>query len=313
MSAQSPFAPRPPLSRYAIDRDHTAREREDVFDRLWADPSTRVLPMWNDLALLSGPDRLALLTGDRLSPEDRGEQVYLGRTTTATGDAPAGTPVVAVAVGDATAQRLGPDWGSLRVLGHRLSDRDAGLFAQALAMFNWHASHLYSPRSGQPATAAKGGWVRIDSADGSELFPRIDAAVIVAVTDQDDRLLLGSNVLWEHDRFSLLAGFVEPGESLEAAVEREVFEEAGLRVADPQYVASQPWPFPASLMVGFNARVPAGQAIEPVPDGTEIVQLRWFTRQELAGSLEKITLPHGSSIARAMIESWFGGPIEGAR
>jgi NAD+ diphosphatase len=146
--------------------------------------------------------------------------------------------------------------------------------------------------------------------DGHELFPRTDAAIIVGITDADERLLLGSNAAWGRDRYSLLAGFVEPGESLEAAVRREVFEEAGLRVIDPVYLGSQPWPFPASLMLGFTARVdPASDGLA-TPDGNEILDLRWFTREELADSVNGIKLPGYTSIARAIIEHWFGGPID---
>jgi NAD+ diphosphatase len=117
--------------------------------------------------------------------------------------------------------------------------------------------------------------------------------------------------MWGTGRFSLLAGFVEPGESLEAAVVREIFEESGMRVVDPQYLGSQPWPFPASLMIGFTARLAEDQApADLLPDGEEIVALRWFTRQQLHDSLESVLLPGRSSIARAMIEDWYGGALE---
>ena len=152
--------------------------------------------------------------------------------------------------------------------------------------------------------------MRIDSGDGSELYPRTDAAIIVGVTDAEDRLVLGSNALWEANRFSLLAGFVEPGESLEAAVVREVHEETGLRVVDPVYVGSQPWPFPASLMLGFRATLDPAHTDELRPDGTEIIDLRWFTRDELANELDRILLPGRTSIARTIIEDWYGGTLE---
>ncbi len=122
--------------------------------------------------------------------------------------------------------------------------------------------------------------------------------------------MLGSNALWESQRYSLLAGFVEPGESLEAAVAREVFEESGLRVKNPTYMGSQPWPFPASLMVGFHAELDHEASGELTPDGTEIVDLRWFSRDDLTRALGEISLPGKTSIARAMIEHWYGGPIE---
>ena len=147
--------------------------------------------------------------------------------------------------------------------------------------------------------------------DGSQVFPRTDPAVIVLITDHDDRILLGSNAMWENNRYSLLAGFVEPGESLEAAVLREMYEESGLRVTDPVYLGSQPWPFPASIMCGFTAKLADGQdASHLVPDGEEILDLRWFSRDELRGSLDSIILPGRSSIARAMVENWFGEPLE---
>jgi NAD+ diphosphatase len=130
--------------------------------------------------------------------------------------------------------------------------------------------------------------------------------VIALVTDSKDRIVLGSNALWEAQRYSLLAGFVEPGESLEAAVVREVWEESGLHVRDPQYLGSQPWPFPASLMVGFRATLDEAHAMELRPDGTEIIDLRWFSREDLSAALGTILLPGRTSIARAMIEDWFG-------
>ena len=138
---------------------------------------------------------------------------------------------------------------------------------------------------------------------------RTDAAIIVGVTDADDRILLGSNALWESNRFSLLAGFVEPGESLEAAVIREVFEESGIRVADPVYLGSQPWPFPASLMLGFRAKVDPERTSTLTPDGAEILDLRWFSREDMRASSGEILLPGPASIAHAILEDWFGEPI----
>jgi NAD+ diphosphatase len=154
------------------------------------------------------------------------------------------------------------------------------------------------------------GWARRCDREGNLLFPRTDPAVIVLVTDDDDRVLLGSNALWEQHRFSLLAGFVEPGESLEAAVAREVGEEAGVRVDRVAYGGSQPWPLPASLMLGFTARVADGAApSSAAPDGVEILQLRWFSRAELAEAAGEIALPGGTSIASWLLERWYGGPI----
>jgi NAD+ diphosphatase len=202
------------------------------------------------------------------------------------------------------------EWVSLRAVAASLSDRDAGLFAEALAVANWRSANPFSPRSGAPTTAVKGGWVLLDSDTGAELFPRTDMAVIVGVVDAGDRLLLGSNAQWEPNRYSLLAGFVEPGESLEAAVAREVFEESGMHVVEPRYLGSQPWPFPASLMIGFLARVDDASPGTLTPDGEEIIDLRWFTREQLHAQLGEVLLPGSSSIARAIIEEWYGGPLE---
>ena len=294
-----------------MDRDNLARERENLFEELWADPATRILPIFQGSALLSSPTSLALVPVDAIP--DGQLRVYLGRSLSTTSPEPAGTPVVAVLLDDA-GHLAEADWGNLRTLGNRLSDRDAGMLVEALGVLNWHASHAFSPRTGEPTIVEKGGWVRRDPISNTEVFPRTDAAIIVGITDADDRMLLGSNALWESNRFSLLAGFVEPGESLETAVHREVLEESGIHVIDPVYLGSQPWPFPASLMLGFTAKVDPEHGTDATPDGTEILVLRWFSREELAAAVDgangpEIRLPGPTSIARAIIEEWFGGPI----
>ncbi len=301
------FLSRLPLSRFEIDRDHVGREKENLWEHLWADPATRILPIFQGTALLAEPNRLALLPVDAVPPGDT-TRVYLGRSLSTTSPEPVGTPIVAVELEDAR-HLAESDWANLRQIGACLSDRDAGMLTEALGIINWHDSHRFSPRTGEPTVSEKGGWVRRDPVSGLEIFPRTDPAIIVGVTDAHDRILLGSNALWESNRYSLLAGFVEPGESLESAVQREVFEESGVRVTDPVYLGSQPWPFPASLMLGFTARVAEGFVGSGEPDGTEILDLRWFSRDELAASLDDIRLPGPTSIARAIIEEWFGGTI----
>ncbi len=301
------FLSRLPLSRFELDRDHLGRERENLFEELWADPATRVLPIYQGTALLSGPTSLALLPVEAVPHSDL--KVYLGRSTSTTSPEPAGTPIVAVELEDA-GHLAESEWANLRQLGTQLSDRDAGMLTEAIAILNWHASHRFSPRTGQPTVSEKGGWVRRDPLSDTEVFPRTDPAIIVGITDADDRILLGSNALWESNRYSLLAGFVEPGESLEHAVVREVFEESGIRVVDPVYLGSQPWPFPASLMLGFTATVEPGFEGVATPDGTEIIDLRWFSREQLAAALTEIKLPGPTSIARAIVEHWYGGPID---
>lgn len=320
-----------PLSRHAIDRDHAARSRPALFDELWEAPTTRVLALWNGRALLT-PESVAAATpsADGWSAPDAGPaaldllpvervtaallRVYLGRTLVDVPGEPAGSAIVLEVLTDAAAGELEPDegrWGNLRTVATALSDRDAGLFTEALAIANWHASHTHCPRCGTPTVVEQAGWVRRCFEDGSEVFPRTDPAVIVTVLDADDRLLLGSNAMWEHSRYSLLAGFVEPGESFESAVEREIFEEAGVRVVDARYKGSQPWPFPASVMVGMSARLADDQAPAALtPDGEEILDLRWFSRYELWAAREQVILPGRSSIARALIEDWYGGSLD---
>lgn len=288
-----------PLSRAAVDRDHTSRNDPGVFSR----SGIRFLVLRDGAALLDGDGGLAFVPAESVPPGAL--LIFLGVSLADDRAVPVGTPLAAAV--------LPPDdetpgvFGDLRRIVGSLSARDSGLFTEALAMANWHAVHAFSPRTGEPTEPARGGWVRVD-ADGREQFPRTDPAIIVGITDADDRLLLGHNAAWPENRYSLLAGFVEPGESLEAAVVREVFEEAGIRVTDPVYLGSQPWPFPASIMLGFRARV-ADASPELRPDGEEILDVRWFSREELAASLDEVLLPGRSSIARAIIEHWFGGPL----
>lgn len=239
--------------------------------------------------------------------------VYLGRTADDSPAAAKGTAFFAAVLDSEQAARY-PEhhWASLREIGAQLSAVESTLLTQAVAIGHWHLDHRFSPLSGRPLHTEKAGWVLRAGDDEPEQFPRTDPVVIVAVTDRDDRLLLGSNALWQANRFSLLAGFVEPGESLEAAVEREVFEESGLRVIEPRYLGSQSWPFPRSLMLGFSALADPSLDQELTPDGEEIVDLRWFTRDELVNATD-IVLPGRTSIARRLIEQWLGRSIEDDR
>lgn len=312
----------PPLARAAVDRDGAARALDDAAEAFDGDPASRVIALHRGRALLAKQIEGSSPALEFRHPSELPEphlRCYLGRTL---GDDDHGGGFVAVAPGtpvelrvfDADAAALiEPEearWAGLRAAAPVLGDRDAGLFTEALALANWHDANSFCPHCGSTTIVVQAGWARRCEREDTLLFPRTDPAVIVLVTDDDDRVLLGSNALWEQDRFSLLAGFVEPGESLEAAVIREVGEEAGLRVDRVAYAGSQPWPIPASLMIGFTARVAAGvAAITARPDGVEILQLRWFTREELASATAEITLPGETSIARWMLEQWHGGPI----
>jgi NAD+ diphosphatase len=202
----------------------------------------------------------------------------------------------------------GEAWAGLRELGGVLPGREAALVVHALGLANWHERHPRCPRCGGETVIESGGYVRRCATDGSLHHPRTDPAVIMLVTDEQDRALLGRHARWPGQMFSTLAGFVEPGESAEAAVAREVYEESGVRVDEVTFVASQPWPFPASLMLGFRARA---RGTEPVADGVEMAEVRWFTRDELATehAAGDLLLPSGLSIARRLVEDWYGGTL----
>jgi len=196
-------------------------------------------------------------------------------------------------------RKLGARPASLRDVGALLSDRDAGLLVSTVALANWHRTHVRCPRCGEPTRPVQGGWVRRCDADGSEHFPRTDPAVIMLVHDGGDRCLLGRQPTWPPGRYSTLAGFVEPGESLEQAVAREILEESGVVVDDITYRGSQPWPFPASLMLGFEARAVGGE-VDTGDD--ELEDARWFTRDDLDNG--RPLLPPPASIAHWLITTW---------
>ncbi|MHA7178534.1 NAD(+) diphosphatase [Arthrobacter sp. MDB2-24] len=294
-----------PLSRADSDRDSDSRTTEDFIDTLWASPDTLVLPLARGKAPVEG-------SALRLVPPSAVQRpevvVYLGRINEGAADAGRRVLLAVVAEEDPA---LAPvdQWLGLREIAASLDARDTGLFVAAAAIANWHSTHTHCPRCGTGTVLRAAGWVRLCPEDDSEHYPRTDPAIIVSVIDDDDRLLLGSAVAWPEDRFSTLAGFVEPGESLEAAVIREVGEESGIEVQSPQYLGSQPWPFPASLMLGFTARAVTTDA---VPDREEMRSLRWFTREQLFAEVRdgKIAVAGGVSIARALIERWYGGPLD---
>jgi NAD+ diphosphatase len=193
----------------------------------------------------------------------------------------------------------------LREVGAMLNERDAGLVTVALGLAHWHRRHGFCPRCGARTRVTHAGWVRVCDVDGSEHYPRIDPAVIMAVVDDDDRLLLGRQVSWPQGRFSTLAGFVEPGEEFEDAVRREVHEESGVLVDDVTYLGSQPWPFPASVMVGFTAHA---ASTDIRVDGVELGEARWFTRRQFRGALDsgELRTPTRLSISRVLVEHWYG-------
>jgi NAD+ diphosphatase len=200
----------------------------------------------------------------------------------------------------------------LRRGGQLFDDVGAQLVSVAAALLNWHASARFSSLDGSPTKPIRAGWARVNPVTGHEEFPRIDPAIICLVHDGGDRAVLARQTVWPERMFSLLAGFVEAGESFETCVAREIYEEIGLIVRDIRYLGSQPWPFPRSLMIGFHA---IADPAEPFAfnDG-EIAEAEWFTRDEIRAALalgdwssdseSRLLLPGSVSIARVIIESW---------
>jgi NAD+ diphosphatase len=202
-------------------------------------------------------------------------------------------------VGEDLPRKLGARPMDLRGVGAALDDLDAGLLVSLVALSNWHLTHTHCPRCGQPTRITQAGWSRTCDNDGSQHFPRTDPAVIVLLHDGGDRALLGRQPSWPAGRYSTIAGFVEAGESAEQAVHREVLEETGVTVDGVIYRGSQPWPFPASLMLGYEARVSGGEVMAA---DQELEDVRWFTRAELRSGAG--AMPPNASIAYWLISGW---------
>ena len=311
-----------PVPPAAIDRRSAQRADPSFLADVLRRPGTVALLAAQRRAAFDG-DRLALLPAALLPAAWLdGLVVYLGRLA-GEGTEP-DTDVVLVtlpepveplegavaepAVPGAGLLPEGVRWAGFREAGAALDAVEAALLVEATAIANWHEGHVRCPRCGAPTDVVHSGWVRRCPRDGSEHFPRTDPAIIVTVVGPDGRVLLGTGAQMRSTMYSTLAGFVEPGESLEQAVVREIAEEVGVRVTDCQYLGSQPWPFPASLMLGFTART---EDVVAEPDGAEVVRARWFARDELQAAVlsGEITLPSRLSIARALIEHWYGGRI----
>lgn len=194
---------------------------------------------------------------------------------------------------------------TLREVGGNLNAKDLTLAMHAVGLANWHETHTHCSKCGAQTVSDLGGSVRVCTKDSTQHHPRTDPAVIVLVRDADDRILLGHQPIWPEKRFSTFAGFVETGESFEECVSREVFEEAGIYPSQTKYLTSQPWPFPSSIMIAFEAFAERPQ--DARPDGQEITEVRWLSRDEMKQAVKtgEILLPPGISVARRMIESWY--------
>ena len=287
------------LARGTLDRVALNRRDEAWLDAAWADPRTRVLVVQEGRALVVfEPSPALVLVPPEQAPD--GGRWLLG--VDGDGVAYFGVPGPLPAV-------EGAQPAGLRRVGALLGDRDSGLLTHAVALEHWHDTHRYCPRCGAETRTAAAGHVRVCPRDGSEHFPRVDPAVIMLVTDEADRVLLARGPQWPADRRSILAGFVEPGESLEQAVAREVQEEVGLPVRDVRYLGSQPWPLPRSLMIGFTARADGGLPLRPDPE--EILDAAWYTRDELRAAIDagEIVAPGPLSIAAQLIMRWYGSDL----
>jgi NAD+ diphosphatase len=289
------------LNRGTVDRVTEKRADQDWIDAAWKDPRTLVFVVSDGKALVRIDDERAELVLVPSAEAPAGLRMLLGQDA---------DEVVYFAVnGELPPAPDGLRAASLREVGTVLGDRDAGLLTHAIALANWHDSHTHCPLDGTPTVVEPGGHATRCPKDGTEHFPRTDPAVIMLVTDPDDRCLLARNAAWPGRRVSILAGFVDPGESAEQAVVREVHEETGIKVGNVRYLGSQPWPMPRSLMLGFRADAPAGQVI--AVDHDELAEAHWFSRDELLAAIKarEIALPPSVSIARHIIESWYGGPL----
>ncbi|MQA86851.1 MAG: NAD(+) diphosphatase [Streptosporangiales bacterium] len=295
---------KPALSRSTVDRAAIRRLDDAWLADTWADPRTRVLLVEDGRTLVDAGDVAARLVFFSPDEAPEGERYLLG-VDDATG---AAYFAVSAELPDIEG---GARPSGLRGIGALLNDRDAGLMVHAAALQLWHARHTHCPRCGTPTRVTAAGHVRVCPRDGSEHFPRVDPAVIMLVHDGNERCLLGRQPSWPQGRFSTLAGFVEPGESLEQAVAREVAEEVGIPIVGTRYMGSQPWPFPSNLMLGFFAEAGNDQI---AVDAEEIAEARWFTRDELRSATEagSVGLPGVVSIARRLIEGWYSDSLPGS-
>jgi len=276
----------------------------DALESALQDPGSRLFPVWRGLNLV----RLgATLEGGWLNAEQLDlasvaeEVVFLGQSSD-------GTAHFAIDLShhdDPPPLPADTRFEDLRKVGPMLSDEEGSILAYARGVMHWHAKHQFCGVCGSRTESRKAGHERrcMNPNCGTAHFPRTDPAVIMLVHDGGDRIVLASQPDWPPGRCSVLAGFVETGESLEDAVAREVMEEVGLEVADIRYNSSQPWPFPSSIMLGFSARA---LGTDLTVDTNELQDARWVSRHEIANSPEDDTfaLPRRDSIAYRLIQDW---------
>jgi NAD+ diphosphatase len=292
-----------------LDRAANLRRDPAWLTRALASPESRLIPLFRGRNLVRFEGELARAVAPSVG--EAGGTLWLP-------DDPQAAPLLGIAEGvahfaldlsahDEAERHLGElgQLAELRTIGAVLDRDDAALLAYARGLLHWHSRHGFCAACGGATSSASGGHVRHCPRCGADHFPRTDPAVIMLVTD-GDRCLLGHQHVWPERMYSTLAGFVEPGESLEEAVAREVKEEAGVEVDAVDYHSSQPWPFPASIMLGFRARA---VTTEIHRHDEELADARWFHRDELADpETRPVKLPNPASIARRLIEDWLATP-----
>ena len=281
---------------FAFDRSTHDRAAHLRKDDAWrdADGELKVLVLSGEHVATVDGGTIRWVVGDQV-PD--GEWAFLGYRD--------GVRYAAVMV-DRVPTDLQPQ--SLRMIGPTLDPDEASAAVHAVGLARWHQNHRFCAKCGRPTQVAAAGHERVCATCGAHHFPRTDPAVIMLITDEQDRALLGRQAAWPEGRFSTLAGFVEPGESLDDAVRREVLEEVAIEVGEVTYAGSQPWPFPSSLMLGFFGRATTDDI---QVDADEIVEARWFTRDEVTEltTSRELLLPPNVSISRALIQAWHQGPL----
>ncbi|WP_246104686.1 NAD(+) diphosphatase [Rudaeicoccus suwonensis] len=287
------------LSRTSLDRAGNRRHDPQLVASLISSPTTRVLEMYGERVRLTGAAATRLPLREPRPADEDGLVVFLGEID--------GADLVCVIRDRADAdddQVVG-----LRQLGAQLHADDVSILVTAAGIANWHATQGFCSFCGHRTVITEAGWARHCNGCGKDHYPRTDPAVIMSVIDDDDRILLARGHNFAGKGMSVLAGFVEPGESLEAAVAREVMEEVGVPITDARFLDNQPWPFPSSLMIGYTCHA---TETELTIDPGEIARARWFSREELATCVAEgdVLLSPRLSIARHLIEHWYGGPIE---
>ncbi|MEM6931172.1 MAG: NAD(+) diphosphatase [Myxococcota bacterium] len=287
-----------PFTGYPLDRADDVRKQPEALDALWDDARARVVALWRGKPAVTESAEGAWTS----SADVVGEpwlRLFLGIDAE-------GVPSFAVSYDPAKeAPTLARGrFSDLRPVAGRLSLDDAALLGTARSVLAWHRSHRFCANCGSPSGAVSGGWKRRCPACGKEHFPRVEPVVIALVT-HGDAVLLGRGPWWPEGFFSCLAGFVEPGETMGDATRREVLEEAGVEVDDVTYVFGQPWPFPASLMLGVQAEA---RSRDVTVDGVELAEARWFERDEvvamLAGKHPDVMSPFPIAVAYHLLKHW---------